>query len=108
MKSTLQEVLERAGYETSSYSGRGMYGKTCISCVIQSNIGVFFSRILFSVSGDACEREDVAEAFIDMKTDSLGYDTVVYFPGTEYSKEDDEEDQDSYQDDPEGVPSALR
>lgn len=90
-KSKLQEVLELSGIEgVRSYSGRRIYGKTCLG-VETSDLGELFAAVLESVEGDDDTRE-IQEAFRQMATDSMGRGTIVYFPGVPFV--DDEEDED--------------
>jgi len=77
----LIEALEEAGYEPRSYSGRGMYGKCCVS-----------------VSGDDVSEWDIARALwfnnfdqedLDIpapRQDQLGLGIVLYWPSFEWPK----------------------
>ena len=35
----LKDIIEMAGYETRSYSGRGMYGKECLAFTVDGRVG---------------------------------------------------------------------
>jgi len=75
------DALEQAGYEPRSYSGRGMFGKQCVS-----------------VSGDDVSAWEVARALwynnfdeddLDVpepRSDSLGLGIVLYWPSYEWPK----------------------
>ena len=69
------DALQDAGYEPKSYSGRGMYGKECVS-----------------LKEDDVSLWDVARALPeDMnvpspRTDSLGLGIVLYWPDYEWPK----------------------
>lgn len=89
--SELQRILESDGeFETRSYSGRGMYGDTCLGVTIDGGIGRMLALIVESADED--NREALGETLRSMRTDSMGRGTIVYFPGTPYVGEDDEEE----------------
>lgn len=77
----------------ADYSGRGMYGDTCIGFVTGElnrfllEFGAFFNEsnsLSFDI-GPFAER---------IRTDNMGYDTIVYFPGiTAPALEDEEEEE---------------
>ncbi len=79
----LQDIIEMAGYETRSYSGRGMYGKECLAFTADAG------TLSFVVAADLMEAalytgedfiEPVLAAMRGVKTDSLGRGAVFYFP----------------------------
>lgn len=92
MKSALQTAIENAGHETQSYSGRSMYGATCVGAVIEGGLGMFVSEVMVEIL--ALNEEDAqqaADAFRCMKTDSMGRSgTIVYFPDYEYADDEAE------------------
>ena len=100
MKHALQVVFENAGLDIRSYSGRGMYDKTCIGFTTNRNIGNAFADIISSLahSSDSVNMEEVADAFRTMQTDSMGFGTIVYFPGTEFVDESVDEFVDEFVD----------
>lgn len=62
----------------TDYSGRGMYGATCFGLVVSKSdvlVGYALGRFLEERGYDAFEVLEAA------RTDSMGYDAVVYFPG---------------------------
>jgi hypothetical protein len=66
---------ERMGRVYRQYSGRGMFGKTCIGFVT------------------GCPTDLVAEIGVrGSRTDSLGLDTIVYWPNIEDDGRDSEVD----------------
>ena len=94
----LQILLAKAGLKPRSYSGRGMYGKYCLSANIdRGGLGPFMGKALVAsaqLSGDpAFDLDEVAEAFEGLSTDSMGLGMVVYFPGVPFEG-DGEEDED--------------
>lgn len=95
----LKDLLENAGYETFSYSGRGMYGAKCLAVNLDDNrTGELYANILENVDlTDEGLVSTLAEALRDMRTDALGKGTVVYFPGwlDNESGDDESEEDDS-------------
>ena len=94
-----QELLENFADDndvsfTTSYSGRGMYGKKCIGFTCDNPIGFCMELALFLARD---EEEDLAESMATRSTtDNMGRSTVVYFPGIQAAKESDfsEDDED--------------
>jgi len=104
----IQELLKEAGYDSRSYSGRGMYGKTCLgvsSCHSESQI---LKELISILVGDkSLDKEQLSarliqltESFGGPATDSMGLDTIYYWPGIGYDGTDDEDDdlEDEYPD----------
>ncbi len=108
--SILKDLLDGAGFETRSYSGRGMYGRRCVGVVVE-NLGSFIADTISEIvdrlaymseeeredHNPATEMEQVVRAFRNMKTDNMGMDIIVYFPEEEWKddeKEDDDEEMD--------------
>ena len=81
-KSEIQRVLEDNGYDTRSYSGRGMFGKSCLGCVVEK------STNLLEV-GAALGEEGVTIPH-NTKMDSMGLGTIVYWPGVAYAEEEED------------------
>lgn len=60
------------------YSGRGMYGATCFG--ITGNLWLF-GKFLLALS-DCLDDVEVMDDLMDrVCTDSMGHDTIFYFPG---------------------------
>jgi hypothetical protein len=80
--------------EVQSYSGRGMYGKHCLGITtnddkiqLSINLALETTRYLLGVGDmDILEIIDMVEEVLDcgVRSDSMGHDTIVYFPGIEY------------------------
>lgn len=85
----LQEIIEDAGYEVNSYSGRSMYGKHCISYNIIENDSLFSVADIINSIEDEAERSEIVQIFKRVKTDSMGRDEIViYFPRFELKEEE--------------------
>lgn len=101
----LQQLSQQSIYKATNYSGRGMHGKSCLGFQVESgvSVGEFIADMMdeaaSSTEGDrslfAFHIEAMAEAFRDMKTDSLGRGTIVYFPSVDFEAEEGETDEDS-------------
>lgn len=80
------EALEDAGYEPKSYSGRGMFGKDCVSVSGNDEDGNRISqwnlaRALFY------DTEDDVGNIPEPRQDQLGLGIVLYWPSYEWPKE---------------------
>lgn len=87
-KSVILAALQDADVEDTrwGYSGRGMYGRTCFGFVgSMDQYGRFLIALVqngYYEHDDIEEGGDVAKEFADrVSTDSMGYDTIFYFPG---------------------------
>lgn len=91
--SVLQKVLEGQGFETRSYSGRGMYGKQCLGVSVSGGFGEFLSALVKGISSIESENMiDLIEEVSKVETDSLGMGTIVYFPKVDFEEEDEVEE----------------
>jgi hypothetical protein len=73
------DALEDAGYEVTSYSGRGMYGKECVS--VNGDVSEWeIARALWFND----EHEDVPAP----RRDQLGLGIVLYWPSYEWPKKE--------------------
>lgn len=110
-KHPLQTAIETFNDSTRSYSGRAMYGKDCLGVVIpQDGLGELVANIVDHVINLASEARDANDdeaddEFLDcvsalpdalrkLRTDNMGYDTIVYFPGVPFSDDDTDEEED--------------
>lgn len=107
--SELQEIVEDAGFETQSYSGRGMYGKKCLSFNLEceeNEFDVFLSiaesaQSYVECHDDGLELEDIIPYFMGAKSDSMGLGTVIYFPNVEWEELEDQFEEDFVDEDEE-------
>lgn len=87
---TIQQLFEDAGYECRSYSGRGMYDKTCLGVEIDRHKDVL--EVVADVLDSLYENEPVAtldmlsQALRDSRQDSMGLGTILYFPHERYER----------------------
>lgn len=75
----------------TDYSGRGMYGENCFGLVLGTGAFADIYSIVRALTEkgvfDADLGEDV-EFVRSMRTDSMGYSTIYYFPGYVLPKSD--------------------
>ena len=96
----LQMMLDEAGIKTRSYSGRGMYGKYCLSVNVD-DLGKFIADVVSGMQSQVGGEniDEITKAFRRMSTDSMGRGMVVYFPNVPFEgDESDSEDEDSEDD----------
>lgn len=79
---TLKDIIEAAGYQTRPYSGRGMYGKECLSVGLYDISALAFYADLLE-NADRSHRKTITNAMRDGRTDSLGLGIILYFPNIE-------------------------
>lgn len=93
--STLREIIESAGYEVRSYSGRGMYGDYCLGFTTDYsdfhtaadlvNAAEMVRRYYDNVD-KAFTLQDFLDVLEDATTDSMGCSTIVYFPRVKWEE----------------------
>lgn len=78
----LIDLLYDAGLEVrEDYSGRGMYGKTCVGFVVENGAELRTVAELVGNEEDEYTRAELVILFRQARTDSMGRDsTIVYFP----------------------------
>lgn len=94
----IEDTLDQAGVDyndvNDTYSGRGMYGDTCLSFTIagkriQRDLCRFFVYLGMAGENDLNSAYDTDGGLYDkvvllteaVSTDDLGLDMIVYFPG---------------------------
>lgn len=90
---------ESENFYPRSYSGRGMYGKTCLGIVVRGgmNIGEVVAawtdyiredmRHNSNVRQNIDRLESLSNALGSMSWDNMGLDTIVYFTQVPWSEE---------------------
>lgn len=73
----LIDALEDIGYDPEGYSGRGMYGKQCVS-VRADDLHVLFEM------GLEFGQRDPNEQWPTPRSDSLGTGIIIYWPRVEW------------------------
>lgn len=87
----LVEALEELGYETRPYSGRGMYGKTCLAISLDSlnDLFVLGAKLSLELTGTAdrfakCLGERAIDEIGTPRIDNFGMGYVAYWPKITY------------------------
>lgn len=103
----LQLEQEGEGRIRYCYSGRGMYGSTCVGFVTGSkpfNIGLKLGMQLEELADDFAD-EDEKFHFVcrlkDSRSDSMGLDTIIYWERFDLPYPEGDEDCDEYEEDEE-------
>lgn len=98
-ESIFKDAIEDAGYSTRSYSGRGMYGKSCLGfettrfqSAIQATAEIIGNLAETCQFDDDLELSDFLEFFGDVKEDSMGLGMIIYFPDISWNEEWEESD----------------
>jgi hypothetical protein len=82
VKEAIMEFVEgRDEYELyEGYSGRGMFGARCLGVIVRGNCS--YMEFLLHLTRYMCDN-DVDDDTLELEgvsVDSLGLDTIVYFP----------------------------
>jgi len=113
---TIQEIVEDGGHQTRSYSGRAMYGATCLGVELErgENTAYFLVSLGKAIANrvydmglteyDIDLSDELFESIENVKEDSLGLGGIVYFPDIDYIDdiEHTEEDNESEEEESEG------
>jgi len=111
MKKIDKDLLEdfiyiiKQDHDVYSYSGRGMFNKKCLAftisredskaeCIadIMANFMGSLARKIDAENFNPDSLIDIANLFHGTKMDSMGMDTVMYFPAIEWQDQWNEED----------------
>ena len=100
----LKSLIEAAGYEAYSYSGRGMYGRQCVGLTCP-DVNTAIADIFEACMGQDMEEDALADEYIKSVSqvmeehgalcdalrssaqDSMGFDRVLYFKSVEWQDE---------------------
>ena len=89
-------LADRAGMEgiVEDYSGRGMYGETCLGMIYTTPDAVALVQLgwaLRDVEEESAEELGAVilrEMMTSARTDSMGLDSIVYFPNITIRQDD--------------------
>lgn len=82
----MSEIIERfcneMGYDfINDYSGRGMGGRTCVGIVCcEAHTEVLMRLVEYIVTDETYTGDNIVDEIGVPRTDSLGMDTILYFP----------------------------
>lgn len=83
----LREICNELGIEYQSYSGRSMQGKNCFAIVCEDAM-----RVVINIAYEFGARSEDPGVLEYVKTDSMGLDTVVYWPGIKWTEQEPGDD----------------
>lgn len=97
----LKALIEAAGYEAYSYSGRGMMGRQCVGLTcsdVNTAIADLFEAVFDADVEDVADEQEeydarmsvhsaLCEALRSSAQDSMGFDRVLYFKSVEWQNE---------------------
>jgi len=96
----VEEACENSGeVDCRSYSGRSMYGKTCLSIngeakrvrqTLTDAINNFVEETWGSEEESVTKIQTFVSALMNYKEDSFGLDKVIYWPHIPYDKDDND------------------
>ena len=83
----------------TGYSGRGMYGKSCIGFV--TDLSSFSLGLELALFLNREDRTEMVDAFSQTRVneDSMGLSSIIYFPSIQAEEQDDEDEYDDDEDD---------
>jgi hypothetical protein len=95
----LWNILEDNFTLLPDYSGRGMLGQACIALVGDTGdlLRLVAELVATCDDTDTVDTDTVQVMADTVRTDSLGYDTVFYFPGITLEREADDDNQTPHQ-----------
>jgi hypothetical protein len=84
----IREIAEDGNEDTgfrNNYSGRGMYGRECVGITgSQSDCQAIIAEVIKQAHARADDDElvfdDVVDAVLDYRQDSMGFDVIIYWP----------------------------
>lgn len=84
----LEKLLETGDFNFTirSYSGRGMYGSSCLAIVCDTNE---LALIMFTL-GLTQQSPNLLDYIQGMRRDNMGLSSVFYWPRCDYTIPDDE------------------
>lgn len=90
----LINAISDAGYEPRSYSGRGMYGRSCVGVDVDRGTSAFSLAAQIIASSD--DPAQMADSLSDLRVneDSMGLGGIVYFPNVPWVEEDEDDEED--------------
>jgi len=91
------ELLKEASHASGAdfredYSGRGMFGKSCVG-IVGGNILEIVHEIVLCVSGEVSNLEEfqdeigeILEELTNYREDSMGLDKIIYWPSIQFEE----------------------
>jgi len=83
---TLVALIESSGFEPSSYSGGGMYGKECVSVRgVRGDVTPW--DVAWNLAMTVQDEHEGSIYIPEPRIDSLGLGVIIYWPSVEWPKE---------------------
>lgn len=91
----IREVQTDEEIEARSYSGRGMYGESCVGVTCDNPFKVI-AELAFMAGSDVAEEnyslaQDILQALGETRSDSMGRSTIIYWPRIKWVEQEDAE-----------------
>ncbi len=96
----VKSACENMGLDVRSYSGRAMYGKSCLGIEVDryTSAATVAFRLAVQMMADGAEDEAEEVAGMEWSQDSMGLDTIVYLRSLKWEDETEEGDEDAEDD----------
>ena len=78
----LIEIIADADFTPAPYSGRGMYGRRCVSFVIENETPL--NHALADLVEGAVDTDEASDILRGMMRDSMGRGAVLYWPAVSW------------------------
>lgn len=93
------ELFENADFNVRKYSGRFMYGKSCVGIEVDSISSLCgeIAEITADIDDEDLRRE-FARAIKKMRTDEMGLAYIAYFPQMKWPEDMIDESEDDFED----------
>ncbi len=63
------------------YSGRGMYGETCIGLVGSDHVEQMVAKVVYQLCQCNLPEKFINEVIESIQSDNMGFNTIIYFVG---------------------------
>jgi len=93
---SIVELIEGAGYDARSYSGRFMFGKECLGVTCDDPIRFMLDVLVHARAEDTDDNpvfEDIAVVLKNYRTDDMGRSQIIYFPSVEWEGKESSDDE---------------
>jgi hypothetical protein len=83
----LAEIISDAGHEPYAYSGRFMYGDTCLAVDGDNQTELVADIMAAAQHHEDADLDSVADILKKARTDSMGMGIVMYWPSIKFEGE---------------------
>lgn len=92
------DALRECDLNVRDYSGRMMYGKRCVGVVIDGSAMHVAADLIGTLYRDPGTLRELADILRETREDSMGLQTIVYWPSVKWEESFDSEDSDEDED----------